>query len=124
MDCGDAIRRADCGCFGKGPVAKTAAYTIRAMETGTIFTNKGATASVTFTLPAAKAGMHFTFLKVAAQDVLIKASGGAKIANGTANKIYKNVTSGDALTAMLKIFSDGSDWWIAETVGTWAADNS
>ena len=124
MSCGDGITRADNGCFRKGPVVKTAAYTVRPLDTGTMFSNKGATASVTFTLPAAKAGMVFTFLKVAAQDILLKATGGAKIANGTANKVYKNVTAGDALTGHVTIFADEANWWVLGSAGTWAADNS
>jgi hypothetical protein len=124
MGCGDGITRADNGCFGKGPFAKTAAYTVKPLDTGSMFSNKGATASVTITLPAAKAGMWFTFLKVAAQDLLIKASGGAKIAGSTANKVYKNVTAGDAGTATLTIVSDGTDWYVRGLVGTWAIDNT
>ena len=124
MDCGDGIRRADNGSHGKGPVAKTANYTIGAGQTGTMFSNKGATASVTLTLPTAKAGMRFTFIKVAAQDLLIKAAGGAKIAGSVANKVYKNITGGDAGTANLSIFSDGTDWYVSGSVGTWAVDNT
>jgi hypothetical protein len=44
-------------------VAKTAAYTVKASESGTIFTTVGATAAVTFTLPAIADGpFRFTFI--------------------------------------------------------------
>lgn len=44
-------------------VAKTAAYTVEPEETGTIFTTTGATAAVTFTLPAISDGpFHFLFI--------------------------------------------------------------
>src|SRR5262245_39272018 len=124
MDCGDSIRRADNGSHGKGPIAKTASYTIKAVQAGTIFTNSGATGAVTFTLPTAKAGMRFTFIKVAAQNLLVKAAAGNKIAGSAAGKVYQNVTAGDAGTGTLTIFSDGIDWYVLGSVGTWAINNA
>lgn len=40
---------------------KTANYTILSTEVGTLFTNLGASSTITFTLPAAALGMHFRF---------------------------------------------------------------
>ena len=51
MDCGDAIRRADDGSWGKGLVAKTANFAIKIAQTGTVYSNLGAIAPVVFTLP-------------------------------------------------------------------------
>jgi hypothetical protein len=124
MDCGDSIRRAENGSHGKGPIAKTASYAIKATQTGTIFTNSGATGAVTFSLPTAKGGMRFTFIKVAAQNLLIKAAAGNKINGSTAGKVYQNVTGADAGTGTVTIFSDGTDWYVLGSVGTWAVNNT
>jgi hypothetical protein len=54
--------------------AKVAAYTCKASESGTIFTNVGATASVTFTLPAIGDGpFYFKFLVGADFAVVVTA---------------------------------------------------
>lgn len=56
-------------------VAKTAAYTVKSEESGTWFTNAGATAAVTFTLPAISEG-PFIFFFVALADVAITVTAG------------------------------------------------
>lgn len=117
MDCGDAVRRADNGCFGKGPVVKTADYAITVHQTGTIFSNSGADGAVVFSLPAPRKGLWFTFIKAAAQNLSIQATGGAKINGGVANKKYEN-TAAEAATCTL--VSDGADWYVAAEKGTWA----
>jgi hypothetical protein len=119
----DGVSRADCGAWGNKVVAKTASYTIPAPEVGRVFTNAGAQGAVTFTLPAPKAGMWFTFVKVVNQNLLIKATGGAKINGGTADKVYKN-TAAETGLATCTIFSDGTDWYVAGSAGTWANDNA
>jgi hypothetical protein len=53
-------------------VAKTAAYTVKASESGTIFTTTGAAGAVTFTLPAISDGPYvFKFFVGADQDMTI-----------------------------------------------------
>lgn len=124
MDSGDGLRRADNGCLGKGPTAKTADYTIKNTDTGTIFTNAGAGGAVTFTLPAAKKGMWFLFLKAAAQNLLLQAPSGSKVGGSNAGKVYKNVTGGDAGSGSCRIVCDGTDWYVIGQTGTWAVDNA
>jgi hypothetical protein len=120
MDCGDGYRRADNGSFGKGPVAKTAAYTVKALETGTIFTNAGATGSITFTLPTPAAGMRFTFVKadVAAHFIVLQAPSGVSIGGRTSGQVYKNVTTADfGVCTLLGISS--TEYAIVSEKGTW-----
>ncbi len=122
MDSGDGYRRADNGSFGKGPTVKTADYTVKAMETGTPFSNRGASGAVVFTLAAAAKGRWYAFLKATQQNLHIQATGGAKINGGTANKRYENVAAeaGGACT----LFSDGTDWFVAGEKGTWVNNNT
>jgi len=112
MECGDGFYRADNGAKGKAPVAKTASYTILPTQAGTIFTNAGASGSITFTLPSPKKQMWFGFLRAAAQDIVITATGGAKINGGSANGSY--TMNGGGLAGALRyheIYSDGTDWF-------------
>jgi len=115
MDCGDGYTRADNGGL-KGPVAKTAAYTVLPEEAGTLFTNQGAGGAVTFTLPAAKAGLWFGFLRHAAQNVTVTATGGAKINGGSGNGsiVLHGGTTPGALR-YVEIFSNGTDWYTKST---------
>lgn len=72
-------------------VAKTAAYTIKAMQPdrpGTVFTNRGASGSVTFTLPAAAPALNGWWFEFA-----IQANQSLVVAGAAANTI---VTVGDA----------------------------
>lgn len=117
MDCGDGITRADSGSYGKGPVAKTANFTIDAKLTGTIYSNRGAAGAVTFTLPAPKAGLWFAFAVAAAQTLTVQASGGALINGSAANGTYAaagtQVNVGNS-----EVWCDGVNWY-AFPQGTW-----
>lgn len=50
---------------------KTANYTVLASESGTYFTNLGASGAVTFALPPATVGLHYTFKVRATQQLRI-----------------------------------------------------
>lgn len=117
MDCGDGIRRADNGSFGKGPVAKTANYTLKPGESGTIFTNKGAGATVTLTLPAPRAGLWYVFAVSAAQTFTIQASGGAKINNSAANGTF-SAAGTQANIGNARVWCDGTNWLVMSG-GSW-----
>lgn len=115
MDCGDGITRADNGCTGKGPVAKTAAYTILQGDTGTMYTNSGAAGSVTLTLPASpKDGTQYDFFCIAAQTLVIAASGGAKI-NGSAANGNMSAAGSQALVGRLRVMAIGGNWFVSAT---------
>ena len=79
-------------------VAKTAAYTVLATDAGATFTNKGATASVTFTLPAIAGmltGWNVWFYQSALQAMVITAPSGKLIAydNAAATSLTCSTTS-------------------------------
>jgi hypothetical protein len=94
-------------------VAKTAAYTVLAADSGTIFTTRGATAAVTFTLPTtATTGLTYFFFNVVDLDMTV--------ASGTADTVVtKNDAAADSVafsTTSLKIggalmvVGDGTGW--------------
>lgn len=98
-------------------VAKTAAYTVTAAESGTIFTTQGATGAVTFTLPAVTAGSGLWFMFYNCEDVNMV------VASGTADTMTAiNDVAADSVafqTNSLKIgggiivFGDGTSWHTA-----------
>lgn len=105
MDGADGIRRAELAYF-KRHEAKTAAYTVTYDDAGVMFTNRGAGGSVTFTLPAARDGFFVGFNRVAAQNIVMTPTGGAKINNGSANTALTTANNGGFL-----LYSDGTDWF-------------
>lgn len=63
------------GAWANNVVAKTSAYQVLHSDCGTLFTNRGAGGSVTFTLPASPpAGWWCEFFTVAAQAIVIASS--------------------------------------------------
>jgi hypothetical protein len=124
MPCGDGLYRAENHNLGLVE-DKTASYTIKENDPlGAIWSNRGASGAVTFTLPEPKAGRRETFFKVAAQNLLVQATNGAKINGGTADKIYQNVTGADAGIGTCTIVADGTDWFVLGEKGTWANNNA
>lgn len=98
---------------------KTSAYTCKAEESGTIFNTTGATAAVTFTLPAISDGpWHFKFINSVDLSMTVAA--------GTADTMigYNDVdldsiaasTSAEKIGAMVNVYCDGTSLWVsAET---------
>ncbi len=121
MDCGDGIFRADNGCIGIVE-AKTASYTIKAEDTGKVFTNRGSAADLTFTLPTPKAGMHFRFQKaVVDKDIVINTHAAATKIHGGSGAT-QGVTATNAVDteyAGCVVWSDGTGWYIAGALGAW-----
>lgn len=101
--------------------AKTADYTVLAGDSGTVFTNTGASGTVVFTLPASPtAGLWYEFHITAAQSVDIK--------TGTAVLIYANAAATTATTGKLtknivgtviQLKYNGVAWMGVGQSGTW-----
>jgi len=95
--------------------AKTAAYTVKTSESGGVFTTEGATAAVTFTLPAVEDGLEYYFVN--AEDVNMV------VAAPTANTVitFNNASTADSVTystaseligGSIWAFSDGTSWFL------------
>lgn len=100
------------GSFGMVQ-AKTADYTVKAYESGTLFTNRGASADINFTLPATPlVGLHYGFYLVENYEI--------KLTSGTADTIVAfndkgcdtvAITTNNAqIGSMLEVFGDGTGW--------------
>jgi len=96
-------------------VAKTAAYTCKAEESGTVFTNTGASGGVTFTLPtvaAALNGVYYYFFTTVAQVITVASDPSDKMVcdnNATADSLAGS-TSGHVIGAGLLVICDGTQW--------------
>lgn len=91
--------------------AKTTAYTVTDNDYGKLFTNRGASGSVTFTLPTAStanAGCWVEFYTVAAQAIVISPPADTLVvhADATADTLTTAGTIGQHLT----VVSDGTGW--------------
>jgi hypothetical protein len=102
--------------FGQIIRAKTAAYTVLASESGVLFTNRGATASVAFTLPAVTGlpiGTYYEFYGLSAYGFSVASNGSLD------NIVAVNDAAADSLTATTtsliigawcKVIWDGTAW--------------
>ena len=102
--------------FQRKIVAKTAAYTITAEESGTLFTNRGATAAITFTLPSVTGlpiGANYSFYGVSATGFTVASNGSLD------NIVALNDAAADTLTAAttsliigaaMSVVWDGTSW--------------
>lgn len=123
MDSGDGGRIADSSNIGRWQV-KTTNYTIKGSD-GVIFTNLGATASVTFTLPRPIEGERFIFFRTQDFPLVIAASGSV---GGVPVRIRSGVTpfTGTTLTGQtageyssVEVVGSGAHWYIRGPLGTW-----
>ena len=121
MECGDGYTRADNGSIGVIE-AKTASYTVSALETGKVFTNRGTAADITFTLPAPVAGLRYQFQKaVIDKDIVITTSAAAvKIHGGSGATQGVTLTNAvDTEYAGIEVWCDGTSWYSRATLGAW-----
>lgn len=92
-------------------VAKTASYTVTAAESGTIFTTTGATAAVTFTLPAISTGpWEFKFIAGADVNMVVAAAtAGTMITmNDAAANSIAFQTSSEKIGGTVEVYCDGT----------------
>lgn len=102
------------------PEAKTADYTIKPRDCGKIFTNRGASGTVIFTLPKAVAnlkGFNVEFFTVAAQIIRVS-SDPADIMVSTADAGLDSVASIAAIGTHLRVICDGTGWLVEANPGT------
>jgi hypothetical protein len=96
-------------------VAKTAAYTVTAADSGTIFTTRGATAAVTFTLPTtATTGLIYYFFSVA--DYAMTVASGTVDTMVTKNDAAADSvaygTTSEIIGGGFMIVGDGTGWLV------------
>lgn len=101
---------------------------VTAANSGTVYVDNGIAtpADMVFTLPAAAAGLTYTFVDnapTADDDLWITAASGDTINGGTAGKSYK--CTGDAVKQFVTLVAiDDTQWVVIAESGTWENDNN
>lgn len=103
--------------------AHTGDALLTAAMTGSVHTNTGASGAVALTLPAAAAGLEFTFYVDAAQSLVVTAATGDTIQVGVAAASSSGGTqTADAVGEVLSIVAINATEWVAKySTGTWTA---
>lgn len=96
--------------------------TILAAESGTTYSNEGASAIDPFILPAAAAGLRFGFFVQDADGIRVTAAAGDTIrvgasVSGAGGKIENSTIGGSVLLMAL----NATEWVALSSVGTWTA---
>ena len=98
--------------FKVNVVTKVADYTVKASESGTFFTNRGATAAVNFTLPAFASGLNYLFY--AAADVAVTVTSGTAdlmiVDDDVAADSLALSTGSEIMGGAIQVVSDGTKW--------------
>ena len=95
--------------------------TVAATESGTVFTNEGAAAMSTFTLPTAVAGYVYTWIVQDTDGITITAGAGDTIRWDTSVTATGGSISSTAIGSSITLVAINATEWVAtEIVGTWA----
>lgn len=100
-------------------VGKTADHSLAATDTGALVHTSGATGPVTFTLPAASAGLAYCFYVAAAQPLSVDPASGDQIAaltDATGDRVSASSIGHAVCLAAL----DNTTWAAYALTGTWA----
>lgn len=105
--------------YKRNVVAKTSDYTVKAWESGTLFTSIGATAAVTFTLPANADGLEFWFMSAAATKITVTADAVNTMVtfNNAAADSVEFAASNEIIGSGFVAIADG-DWWHVFTLAS------
>ena len=111
---GGLIVRAYQSFIGGAIAAKTANYTVGTVATdtfGTVFTNRGASGAVTFTLPTPTSGAYYFFAGVADQNITITAGSAIAVTvNNAAATSIAFSTSSQKIGSFAVAIADGTQW--------------
>lgn len=99
---------------------KTANYPVLAADSGKTFTNEGTTAKRNFTLPAAVAGLFYTFIVIDADGLTVTAAAGDTIRLSAAVSAAAGNTDSTTVGSVVRLEAINATEWIATSiVGTW-----
>lgn len=109
--------------YDTAPIAKTAAYSVLPTDHGRLFTNRGATASVTFTLPAVTnlpAGFTVSFFAVSNYGLVVASNGSSDNIVGLNDAGLDTITcttTSRMIGASIKCIFDGVGWLATKGTG-------
>lgn len=113
---------------GRGPIeftAKTADYTVLANDSGSGFTNNGASGTITFALPAATVGLNYRFSVEVAQALRIDPNGTETISlpsTGVPGAAGKYLVADAIGETVHLVCAKAGSWRVFGYTGTWTAE--
>ena len=108
------------GSAGGQTSDKTADYSVLSGDSGTTFTNIGASGNVVFSLPTPAAGLEYSFIIGASQNVAVVPSGSTTIKYGpNLSMSSANVLASADLYSFIKMIGISSTVWVVESVIGW-----
>lgn len=113
---------------GRGPIeftAKTANYAVSANDSGSGFTNLGASGAIVFSLPAAVVGLHYYFSVEVAQELRIDPNGSETISlpsTGVPGAAGKYLTADAIGETVHLVCAKAGSWRAMGSHGTWTAE--
>ena len=98
--------------FKVNTASKVADYTVKAAESGTFFTNRGATANVNFTLPAVADGLNYLFFGAADFNVTVTPAAADILVcdNNVAADALALSTGSEIMGGAIQVVCDGVKW--------------
>lgn len=106
--------------------AKTADYTLVALDSGSLFNNAGASAAVKFTLPAVTSGYHYWIRVDAAQNVQVVPVGSDIIRMGGQSSLVLSNINSTLIGATVHLVADSTAnvWWAVDEARSWQVNVS
>ena len=100
--------------YKRNVVAKLVDYTVKAEETGTLFTTIGATADVNFTLPTAADGLEFWFINSVDVELMVTSAPADKmiVFNDAAADTIAFTDASKQIGSGVVCISDGTYWHV------------
>ncbi|GEM_PF-2121863 len=113
---------------GRAPIStypKTADFALKEEFCGTCHTNEGAAGAVTFALPPATPGLHYSFSVETAQPLRIDPNGAETISlpsTGVPGAAGKYLTSSTVGATVRLVCAKAGSWRVQASVGNWTAE--
>lgn len=108
------------GGFLKTVTDDSDAHAVLVTESGTVLTNAGSGGAAAHTLPAAAAGLEYTFVVMAAQELRVTPAAGDVInIAGVAAEAAEYWTANAVGEVLHLIAVDGTNWVAISSTGTW-----
>jgi len=102
-------------------LTKTANYTVTSADSASVVDNRGATGATTNTLPTASAGLQIGFTILAAQPLVVKASGSDTIRVAGSVSAAGGQAATNVVGTSLHLYCPVAGQWVADSVvGAWA----
>jgi len=101
-------------------IARTATTNIVATDSGKVYTNEGATSSVTFNLPSAAANLTYTFIVQDTDGLSVVANTGDTIRiAGSVSASAGNISNTTIGSSVALVAINATEWIAISVIGTW-----